>query len=66
MPAGDIKQIREKEIPDHDVLLAGFPCQPFCISSVSKLKSLSRPHGFRDQTKGTLFFDIAQILETLT
>jgi DNA (cytosine-5)-methyltransferase 1 len=62
-PAGDIRLIEEHDIPDHDILLAGFPCQPFSISGVSKLKSLNRPHGFRDQTKGTLFFDIARILE---
>jgi len=63
MPAGDIKEIDENEIPDHDILLAGFPCQPFSISGVSKRRSLNRPHGFRDKTKGTLFFDIARILE---
>lgn len=62
-PSGDIRQINERDIPYHDILLAGFPCQPFSISGVSKLKSLNRPHGFRDQTKGTLFFDIARILE---
>ena len=63
MPAGDIKTINEYDIPDHDILLAGFPCQPFSISGVSKRKSLNIPHGFRDKTKGTLFFDIARILE---
>lgn len=63
MPAGDIKEIDENEIPDHDILLAGFPCQPFSISGVSKRRSLNIPHGFRDKTKGTLFFDIARILE---
>jgi DNA (cytosine-5)-methyltransferase 1 len=62
-PAGDIGQVKECDIPDHDILLAGFPCQPFSISGVSKLKSLNRPHGFRDQAKGTLFFEIARILE---
>ena len=63
MPSGDIRTIGENDIPDHDVLLAGFPCQPFSISGVSKRKSLNMPHGFRDKTKGTLFFDIARILE---
>ena len=63
MPAGDIKHIDEKVIPDHDVLVAGFPCQPFSISGVSKLKSLDMPHGFMDQTRGTLFFDVARILK---
>jgi DNA (cytosine-5)-methyltransferase 1 len=59
---GDITKIHETEIPDHDVLLAGFPCQPFSIAGVSKKKSLGRAHGFLDETQGTLFFDIARIL----
>jgi len=49
-------------IPDHDVLLAGFPCQPFSLAGVSKKNSLGRAHGFLDETQGTLFFDIARIL----
>ena len=61
--SGDIRNIPNSEIPKHDILLAGFPCQPFSISGVSKLKSLNRPHGFRDKTKGTLFFEIARILD---
>jgi len=63
MPAGDITKIPNSDIPDHDILLAGFPCQPFSISGVSKRNSLDMPHGFRDKTKGTLFFEIARILE---
>ncbi len=63
VPFGDITQISEKNIPDHDVLLAGFPCQPFSIAGVSKKNSLGRQHGFLDETQGTLFFDIARILE---
>jgi len=63
MPAGDITKIPNSDIPDHDILLAGFPCQPFSISGVSKRNSLDIPHGFRDKTKGTLFFEIAKILE---
>jgi len=63
MPAGDITKIPSSEIPDHDILLAGFPCQPFSISGVSKRNSLGMPHGFKDCTKGTLFFEIARILE---
>lgn len=62
-PAGDITKIDEHDIPDHDVLVAGFPCQPFSIAGVSKKNSLGRHHGFRDETQGTLFFDIARILE---
>ncbi|MDQ6528275.1 DNA (cytosine-5-)-methyltransferase [Flavobacterium sp. LHD-85] len=62
VPFGDITQINETEIPDHDVLLAGFPCQPFSIAGVSKKNALGRNHGFLDETQGTLFFDIARIL----
>jgi DNA (cytosine-5)-methyltransferase 1 len=63
VPFGDITQISEKEIPDHDILLGGFPCQPFSLAGVSKKKSLGRQHGFLDKTQGTLFFDIARIIE---
>jgi DNA (cytosine-5)-methyltransferase 1 len=59
---GDITQVTAAEIPDHDVLLAGFPCQPFSIAGVSKKNSLGRPHGFECATQGTLFFDIARII----
>ena len=60
--AGDIREIRATDIPQHDLLLAGFPCQPFSLAGVSKKNSLGRPHGFADETQGTLFFDIARIL----
>lgn len=63
VPFGDITKINEKEIPDHDVLLGGFPCQPFSIAGVSKKNSLGRAHGFLDKTQGTLFFDIARIIK---
>lgn len=59
---GDITKIDENEIPDHDILLAGFPCQPFSIAGVSKKNSLGRPHGFECATQGTLFFDVARII----
>jgi len=62
MPHGDIKNIDEKKIPDHDILLAGFPCQPFSIAGVSKNISLGRKHGFEHKKQGNLFFDIARIL----
>lgn len=52
-----------KNIPDHDVLLAGFPCQPFSLAGVSKKNSLGRAHGFACDTQGTLFFDVCKILE---
>lgn len=60
---GDITEVNEKYIPDHDVLLAGFPCQPFSIAGVSKKNALGRPHGFMCQTQGTLFFDVARIIK---
>lgn len=64
---GDISQITKHElyeqIPPHDVLLAGFPCQPFSIAGVSKKKSLGRAHGFACEAQGTLFFDVAKIIE---
>jgi DNA (cytosine-5)-methyltransferase 1 len=60
---GDITKVSAKDIPDHDVLLAGFPCQPFSIAGVSKKNSLGRKHGFLDETQGTLFFDVARIIK---
>ncbi len=61
--AGDITKIEAADIPKHDVLLAGFPCQPFSIAGVSKKNALGQPHGFRCDAQGTLFFDVARILE---
>lgn len=60
---GDITKVPIQLIPDHDVLLAGFPCQPFSIAGVSKKNSLGREHGFKCKTQGTLFFDVARIIE---
>jgi DNA (cytosine-5)-methyltransferase 1 len=61
---GDIREFSQDpaKIPEHDVLLAGFPCQPFSIAGVSKKNALGRPHGFLCDTQGTLFFDTAQII----
>lgn len=60
--AGDITKVPATDIPEHDVLLAGFPCQPFSIAGVSKKNALNRPHGFACEAQGTLFFDVARIL----
>ncbi|MBL8639883.1 MAG: DNA (cytosine-5-)-methyltransferase [Alphaproteobacteria bacterium] len=61
--AGDITQINAEDIPEHDLLLAGFPCQPFSIAGVSKKNALGRKHGFACEAQGTLFFDVARIIE---
>jgi len=61
--AGDITKVPSELIPQHDVLLAGFPCQPFSLAGVSKKNALGRPHGFACETQGTLFFDLARIIK---
>ncbi len=58
----DIIRIDENDVPNHDILLAGFPCQPFSIGCVSKKNALERPHGFECATQGTLFIDVARII----
>lgn len=62
-PDGDITQVDAKNIPEHDILVAGFPCQPFSIAGVSKKVSMGRKTGFEDKTQGTLFFDVCRILK---
>jgi len=59
---GDITKVDVREIPEHDVLVAGFPCQPFSLAGVSKKNSLGRAHGFLCETQGTLFFEIARVI----
>jgi DNA (cytosine-5)-methyltransferase 1 len=63
--AGDIRPYGEdpSKIPPFDVLLAGFPCQPFSLAGVSKKNSLGRAHGFACEQQGNLFFEIARILD---
>lgn len=60
--AGDITKVTVSEVPNHDILIAGFPCQPFSVAGVSKKNSLGRSHGFLDKTQGTLFFNVAAII----
>lgn len=62
-PDGDITKVDARIIPNHDILVAGFPCQPFSIAGVSKKQSLGRATGFEDKTQGTLFFDVCRILK---
>lgn len=60
---GDIREIKNySSLPNHDVLSAGFPCQPFSIAGVSKKNSLGRPHGFSDLDQGNLFFSVCDVI----
>ena len=62
-PQGDIRKIKPWDVPDCDILGAGFPCQPFSIAGVSKKKSLGQAHGFKCVNQGNLFFTLANIIE---
>lgn len=62
-PHGDIRKIKPADIPDHDILAAGFPCQPFSIAGVSKRQSLGMAHGFKCVTQGNLFFQLVTIIK---
>ena len=62
-PVGDIFKLQVDDVPTHDVLAAGFPCQPFSLAGVSKKNSLGRAHGFADPTQGTLFFELLRIIQ---
>lgn len=64
LPDGDITKIDERGIPEHDILVAGFPCQPFSLAGESKKKNLGRAIGFEDKTQGTMFFEICRILRS--
>ena len=60
---GDITRVGTDLVPDHDLLLAGFPCQPFSLAGVSKKNSLGRAHGFECSTQGTLFFEVERVIK---
>ena len=60
--APDAIGVDARDIPDIDILLAGFPCQPFSAAGVSKRNSMGRQHGFLCETQGTLFYDVARFL----
>lgn len=62
-PHGDIHTMAVADIPEFDILCAGFPCQPFSIAGVSKKISLGRKHGFQDEKQGNLFFTLADIID---
>lgn len=61
-PHGDIRSVASEDVPAHDILCGGFPCQPFSLAGVSKKLSLGRKHGFEDEKQGNLFFEIARLL----
>jgi DNA (cytosine-5)-methyltransferase 1 len=63
VPQGDLRDIDESCVPDHDILCAGFPCQPFSLAGVSARTYLDTAHGFSCEEQGTLFFDVVRIIK---
>ncbi len=59
----DIRTLGAEKVPKHDILVAGFPCQPFSLAGVSKKNSLGRPHGLQCEDQGQLFFELARIID---
>ena len=59
----DFREVDHSSIPDHDILCAGFPCQPFSLAGVSKKASMGKSHGFEDEKQGNLFFSIMDAIE---
>jgi DNA (cytosine-5)-methyltransferase 1 len=62
-PYSNLFDVNPHIIPQHDILVAGFPCQPFSLSGVTKRKSLEKPHGFEWREKGQIFFKIVEIIK---
>src|ERR1041385_1032648 len=62
-PHGDIYSVPDNAIEPHNILCAGFPCQPFSIAGVSKKLSLGKKHGFEDKEQGNLFFKLAELID---
>ena len=62
-PHGDLRTVASSDVPAHEILCAGFPCQPFSLAGVSKKNSLGRAHGFEDEKQGNLFFELARLID---
>lgn len=62
VPVRDICDVQPEDLPPHEIMAAGFPCQPFSLAGVSKKNHLKRQHGFDDPTSGNLFFEIIRLI----